>query len=410
MVLTGPSMPRRSLGHPWPWGHRTSSPGRRAGARGSAAPCPRRRKSTHSDPPRRRPPYPPLDLDGGEPARRAECLLRAAAGLPDADAVRAGDPREPEVSCAGAAIRLAPASAPVWRRSVERLKVGLVVNLDKDRAAPLAARLVAWLSAQGVEPLVTGDVATAIGWRGPVRTAAQLEAEASFFVVLGGDGTLLAAAKRVLDRARPLLGVNVGHLGFLTEVEEPELFTALPEFLAGDYVLDRRRLVGARVVRPDGGTQDFLALNDVVVTKGPFSRVIRLRVLVDGHLLSSFAGDGLIVSSPTGSTAYSLSAGGPVLHPSLDAMIVAPICPHTFYSRPTVLAGDSHLRIEVLAAGAEVALTLDGQQGRRLEDGETLELRLAPRPALLMRRRGWSFYDVLRRKLAEGDREGAEWS
>jgi NAD+ kinase len=290
---------------------------------------------------------------------------------------------------------------------VDRLRVGVVVNLEKPRAVEVARELVGWLAGRGVEPLVTCEAAEALGWTGAAAPLGSFGADLAFAVVLGGDGTLLAAAKRVAHAGLPLLGVNLGHLGFLTEIEEGELFRELPGLLAGRYHIDERAMLRARVLRrgeaPDGGGQEFLALNDAVVTARPFARLLRVRLVVAGVALPSYAGDGVIVATATGSTAYSLSAGGPVLDPGLRALVVTPICPHAFHARPTVLSGAERVRVEVEPRGAVVVLTLDGQEGRPLADGDVVEVSLAPQVARLLRRPGWSFYRVLRRKLAEGD-------
>ncbi len=295
-------------------------------------------------------------------------------------------------------------------------RVGLLVNLDKPRGLPLAARLLAWLGAQGVEALVPPEVGAALG--GGVRTAhVHQMAGVDFLLVLGGDGTLLGAARRTAELGLPLLGVNLGRLGFLTELEEAELASALPGLLAGEYELDERMMLSCAVHGPDGVAERYLALNDVVVAKGPFARLLRLTVSSGANTIVTYPGDGIIVATPTGSTAYSLSAGGPVLHPQVYGLIVTPICPHTFYSRPILVAPADGLRLEPEVAPGprhliDVALTVDAQEGRPMMPGEWVEVRVADARARLVRRPGWDFYQVLRRKLAEdgrvavdGDRE-----
>ncbi|MBC7324237.1 MAG: NAD(+)/NADH kinase, partial [Moorella sp. (in: Bacteria)] len=168
---------------------------------------------------------------------------------------------------------------------------------------------------------------------------------------------LLRAARVVAGAAIPILGVNLGHLGFLTEIELAELYVALDRLLAGDYRLEERMMLRGAVRREDQ-ILDCLALNDVVITKGAFSRMLRLEVYVGPDYLDTYPADGLIISSPTGSTAYSLSAGGPLVSPELQVMILTPICPHTLYSRPLVVAGEQQINIHVHAQGAEVMLTV----------------------------------------------------
>ena len=292
--------------------------------------------------------------------------------------------------------------------------VGLLANLEKGHALPLCARLLGWLAERGVQALLPAELAAALGGGIPPCAMEEMAARASFLIILGGDGTLLSAARRASDHGGvPLLGVNLGHLGFLTELEEGDLFTALPELLAGRYDLDERMVLECSVHADGARPERFLAVNDVVVTKGPFARLIRLSVSAAAGPVVSYRGDGIIVSTPTGSTAYSLSAGGPVLHPQVQGILVTPICPHTFYSRPMLLAASERLRLDVHVTPGprghvDVALTVDAQEGRMLRPGEWVEVAAAAARARLVRRAGWNFYQVLRRKLAEDDRTESE--
>ncbi len=286
--------------------------------------------------------------------------------------------------------------------------MGLLVNVDKPRALSLARTLLQWLEGHGVTALVTPEVGEAVG--GSPRTAVlpDIARDAGFLIVLGGDGTLLGAARRTAAYAPPLLGVNLGHLGFLTELEEGDVLGALPGLLAGRSEVDERMMLACSVCHPAREPERYLALNDVVVSKSPFARLLRLVVTeADGSVVATYRADGLIVSTPTGSTAYSLSAGGPVVHPQVEGILVTPICPHTLSARPVLLHARQRLRLDVTLAGgerqgaADVALTVDAQEGRRLEAGEWVELAVARERVRLLRRPGWDFYAVLRRKLAE---------
>lgn len=291
-----------------------------------------------------------------------------------------------------------------------RVRVGLVANLNKPEAAGVAAGLTEWLGRAGVDVVVPPEAARAIGWHGAVATLREMAPGVAFVVVLGGDGTLLSVARGALPAAPPLLGVNLGHVGFLTEIELPELYQDMPVFLSGRGVVDERALLEGRVVGPgaaQNGAGGLLALNDVVLAKGPFARLLRLRIRVGAALLASYRGDGVILATATGSTAYSLSAGGPVLHPAVPGIIVTPICPHTFDQRPTVVAGSETVEVEVEAEHKDIMLTMDGQEGWAFAPGDRLQVRLGPAVARLLRRPGWSFYDVLRKKIAEGDRGDA---
>jgi len=279
-------------------------------------------------------------------------------------------------------------------------RIALIANHSKPQVYGVARDLMAWLERRGVEPLVPAGTAEGIGC--PERgIGAEGLARADCVLSLGGDGTLLQAARLVAKMGIPILGVNLGHLGFLTEIELNELFPSLERLLRGDFRIEDRMMLSACLER-DGRKTSFTALNDVVITKGAFSRMLRLEVYVDEAYLDTYPADGLIVSSPTGSTAYSLSAGGPLVSPELQVMIITPICPHTLYARPLVVRGDREIRVRVHAPGAEVMLTVDGQQGVHLDDGDEVLTSRAETPARLIRLQGRSFYSLVREKLREG--------
>ncbi|MBX5476555.1 MAG: NAD(+)/NADH kinase [Clostridia bacterium] len=281
------------------------------------------------------------------------------------------------------------------------MRVAVLVNADKPRAIEVAGRLASWLRERQVEPLTTPELASVV----PGAAAADPArwGDASFAVVLGGDGTLLQAARQLTPHGVPLLGVNFGHLGFLTELEATELFERLPDFLAGRYLIDERSLLGARILGQDE-RPPRLAFNDAVISRVPFSRLLQLEVFADDDPVSTYLADGLIVATPTGSTAYSLAAGGPVLDPSLKALVVTPICAYSFGSRPIVVPAERRIRIRLAGPARDVVLTLDGQDSRSLETGQTVEVAIVEPRVRLLRSPGWNFYSVLRRKWAEGAR------
>ena len=283
--------------------------------------------------------------------------------------------------------------------------IGVMPNLEKRDALSLTRDLVRALEERGLAVRVPPGVAAALGRADLGGQPPEWLPAVDFVIVLGGDGTLLGAAKTISPHGRPILGVNLGHLGFLTEIEASELFGALPQFVEGRFVIEERKMLEAQVVREGRPVRRFAALNDAVVTKGPFARLIRLDTFVDETFVAGYPADGLIVSTPTGSTAYSLSAGGPVVNPNLDVLIVTPICPHTFYARSIVVSKDEVIRIRIHAEHRDSMLTLDGQEGYSLKPGDQLVIRSSPEVVRLMRRPGWSFYEVLRRKLAEREME-----
>jgi NAD+ kinase len=228
--------------------------------------------------------------------------------------------------------------------------------------------------------------------------------ELDLLLTLGGDGTLLRGARMVALHGIPVLGVNLGHLGFLTSVAPQELEEAFGRVLAGEVVIDKRMVLSARAEAADGTMRgSFLALNDAVLHKGGFARVIRITVYADSQEVGTYRADGIILSTPTGSTAYSLSAGGPIVSPSIDCIIATPICPHTLAVRPLVLPPEEMITVEILDTSEELILTIDGQDGAELSPGDRLVVCRAPTALCLVRFPGQTYFDTLRRKLRWGD-------
>mgnify|MGYP000687018894 CR=1 FL=1 len=282
--------------------------------------------------------------------------------------------------------------------------VGIFPNLDKPRAPELARELVAWLAERGVAAVCPPEAAGRVEGAEPLPPA-RWGGRVAFAVVLGGDGTLLKAARALAPGGVPMLGVNLGHLGFLTEVEARALFDYLPSALAGDYRVDERAMLAAAVLVDGRPRERLLALNDVVVSVAPYARLGMLAVWVSGSLLGRYPADGVIVATPTGSTAYSLAAGGPIVAPDLDVLVVTPVCPHTFYARPTVISKEDSVRVRLERSPEGAVVTADGQERRRLAPGEEVVVAVAGEVARLIRGPGWDFFRVLRRKLSEGPRE-----
>ncbi|MBI2873537.1 MAG: NAD(+)/NADH kinase [Firmicutes bacterium] len=285
--------------------------------------------------------------------------------------------------------------------------IGLIPNIQKVRAAEVAAGLVAWLEQRGVSVFLPWESAGFLGRPELARKEDELPAAADMIMALGGDGTLLGVARKAAWSGKPVLGVNLGRLGFLTAVELDDLYHALPRLLAGDYTVDERLMLEAEVRREGCSIERTAALNDVVVTKGSFARLIELATYIDGHYFMTYVADGLIIATPTGSTAYSLSAGGPIVSPGQASIIVTPICPHSLYSRSLVISNHQLVRVCVKASHEDIALTVDGQHGIKLRPSDEVLIRDAGAKARLVRLPGRSFYEVLRRKLAEGNR--ADW-
>jgi len=279
-------------------------------------------------------------------------------------------------------------------------QVGIIANLGKRDALKVAGELLAWLEARGLGVLLETELAAGLGRSELGRSREQLAEGVDFVIVLGGDGTLLGAARAVAPAGRPLLGVNLGRLGFLTEIELGDLYRRLPDFLAGRYVLDERMFLEVR--GQDGRLPVRPALNEVVITKGAFARLIHLHTYVNDTYVDTYPADGLIVATPTGSTAYSLAAGGPIVEPGVDVIILTPICPHSLYARAMVLNANDVVRVKIEAGHRDLSLTIDGQEGYNLSPGDEIIIRRNERfRARLLRSPDWRFHDLLRRKLKE---------
>jgi NAD+ kinase len=264
--------------------------------------------------------------------------------------------------------------------------------------------IITWLEGRSIQPLLPPEAAAVTGRPDLTVEPGPAWGEAELLIVLGGDGTLIRAAQMVAPLQVPVLGVNTGHLGFLTELENSELFDALDQILAGNYMVEERLMLQAQVVRRGKQLLEVTGLNDVVVSKGPRARLVHLGVSVGETTVARYPADGIIVATPTGSTAYSLSAGGPIVGPTVDVLLVTPICPHTMISRAMVVAGSERVAINVLENPGEVGLSVDGSDPYPLEKGDQVRISRAPYAARLVRRHTYQFYEVLRQKLAHPSR------
>jgi NAD+ kinase len=288
-------------------------------------------------------------------------------------------------------------------------RVGIVAKIRLKAVAPHLLEIAAWLDGRGVEPVFETETAALVdlGVARRIASRDELPTLVDLLLVLGGDGTLLAMADRVslAGRGIPILGVNFGHLGFLTELAWPDVYATLEQALAGTAAIDERMTLRAVVERHGRRVDERVALNDVVITRGALSRIIELSVWVGGEFVARFNADGLIVSTPTGSTAYNLSAGGPILHPDVDALVITPIAPHTLSNRPVVVPAVREVTVQphLTDSTQEVVLTLDGQSGVTLEGGDRVTVTRSA-PARLITPASHRYFEVLRKKLKWAER------
>jgi NAD+ kinase len=280
-------------------------------------------------------------------------------------------------------------------------KVGLILKRHDTRLPAIIADIVPWLHSRGMEVFMDQLSAERYPATQNVVSPEELASRVDLVAVFGGDGTFLYAARMVAASGVPILGVNLGSLGFLTEVTIEEMHQVFDGLIVGNYQLEKRSLLELEVVREDRMVARFLALNDAVINKGALARIIEIEVTVNGQLVTLTRADGLIISTPTGSTAYSLSAGGPILFPTLQAFIITPICPHTLTNRPVVVPDTGTLGV-TLHRGSGVMLTIDGQVGMPLVQKDVLIVRRASPVVRLILPAGSTFFKLLREKLKWG--------
>lgn len=282
--------------------------------------------------------------------------------------------------------------------------IGLVVNEEKAGVLETGQEMVKWLEAKGVKVYLTQKRLSQGEFGELVWSADCVEPQLDCIIVLGGDGTLLQSARAVAKAGIPIFGVNFGQLGFLTEIEVGEIYPSLEKLLAGEYEIEERMMLEAVVRRQGLVVERSVALNDVVIAKGAFSRLITLHIYINDEPVSTIPADGVILATPTGSTAYSLSAGGPIVPPSLEVMLITPICPHSLTSRPMVVSPASQVKVIVSNHVGEVMLTLDGQHGFRLQQHDEIIISKAATGGSFIKLKGRTFFQVLGEKLKAGDR------
>ena len=279
-------------------------------------------------------------------------------------------------------------------------KAGIITNLNKDASAEYTMLVANWLTEHGIEVAFAKELENVIG-QGLFMEIDELHLWCEFVVVLGGDGTILRAARTASLYNVPVFGINLGTLGYLTDVERSEAYSALEKVIKGDYKTEKRMMIEAEISGPgyESGGERLIALNDICVLRGAVSKVITLDLKVNDIFMDTYRADGIIVATPTGSTAYNLSAGGPILKPDIELIAITPVCPHKIYSRSSVVSAEDVVSLEIgECRSGEPILSLDGKKHVNLEKGQIIKIYKSTFYTTLIRTNNLGFYDILRRK------------
>lgn len=282
-------------------------------------------------------------------------------------------------------------------------KVGIIAKTQHRMAGESLKKISGWLKDRGIEVYMDKDTSGVIGEKSHYKRA-EIPSLTGLIIVLGGDGTLLSVARLIEERDVPILGVNLGSLGFLTEIGMDELYPVLENVIRGDFTVENRIMLDVFIYREGKMVANYCALNDVVINRGTLARIVYLEIKINGLYVTTYRSDGLIIATPTGSTAYSLAAGGPIVYPTMNALILSPICPHTLTNRPIVIPDDVKIEINLITPDEGALATLDGQVGYSLNYRDSIEVRKAKNTIKLIQSPGKNYYEVLRKKLKWGGR------
>ncbi len=280
-------------------------------------------------------------------------------------------------------------------------RIGIIAKPHRPEVKKVLDGLLPWLAERGIEVFLDTDTAAVAGLPSAVQKS-RIPSLVEMIIVLGGDGTLLSVARLVEGKDTLILGVNLGGLGFLTEITLDGVYTALEKIFQEDFIIDERMMLKSNILRQGERIAQSTVLNDVVISKGSLARMINLEVYINYQFVTGLRADGLIVSTPTGSTAYSLSAGGPIVHPSLDAMIITPVCPHTLTNRPIVVPGDVGVEVILKSKDEGAVATFDGQVGFSLREEDVVEIKASEQKIKLVGSPDRNYFGILREKLKWG--------
>ncbi|MBC7766173.1 MAG: NAD(+)/NADH kinase [Hyphomonadaceae bacterium] len=277
------------------------------------------------------------------------------------------------------------------------ISVSIIANHKKDHQYDTTKLLIQKLMAHGVQVRIDQEIADSI--RMPQLASDKLFDDLTAVISLGGDGTLLGVARDAAAFGTPILGVNLGNLGFMTEIETTEIDAAIEKLISGDFTLEPRMMLKAELIREGKCIQSYTALNDIGVSRGALSRIVNFRIAIGDKFVDDYAADGLLVSTPTGSTAYSLSAGGPIVDPSMQLILVTPICPHSLHARAMVLPPQEAISVIIEGSYHDAMLTVDGQLGFHIQADDIVKVQKSPEVTHLVRIYPYDFYTILRNKI-----------
>ena len=278
--------------------------------------------------------------------------------------------------------------------------VGIVPNYDKESAMKFVSELAAYLKEKDCKVVLTYKIAEITGLNELGVTKYELYSKSDFIIVLGGDGTLLDTGRKAAKYGTPLLGINMGTVGFLASADVSDVHDTIEKVLDGDYKLEKRLMLESEIISETDTPKQYNAVNDVCISRGVFTKITGYSIYVNDEYLATFRADGVIISTPTGSTAYSLSAGGPVLKPDIECMVITPICAHSLHSRSIVISADDRVKIEAdFGANGDVIMSVDGQTSVILNNGDTINVKKSASSMNIIKTNKRSFYEILRKKL-----------
>ena len=283
------------------------------------------------------------------------------------------------------------------------LTIGIFPNAKKESVGSVLGWMVQYFKENDVRVVVPTESAQKMGYPDLACSLETMLTEMNIGITLGGDGTLLSTARKIAAAGIPICGINMGQLGFLTEVELPDLRLALDKLIHGEYQIEERSMLDAMIVRKNTTLHTSSALNDVVISKSGVSRMMKLKLYVDNELTANYAADGLIIATATGSTGYSLSAGGPIINPKLKVFVLTPICPHTLHAKSLVISENEEVKISMVSNQEDAVLTMDGQNVYHLLPDDIVLVKRAPFRARFIKFNGKSYYETLRSKLWRGE-------